>query len=814
MFHLDESPHTIQIAAKSLSYGLTHDYGSIVYQFLVHILLPLGKLEFMSRLPAALFGILVILGTYSVGKLLFGKRTGLPAALFVSFSHYLLSYSQYARAYTTFCLFSLLSFFLFYRAIKDNEPKFWILYILFTALNAYTHMITLMAIISYSAFVGILLLDKKIKFAKKKAWQIDKSRFLRFVLCTLAVLVITFLLRLPVGEMDGETTSLGWIAETLGRLLGEPTIGLFPLVHQILTHQIYQFPSFFYIVAAFFIGLGVCSCFIRLRKADISVLVYTLLPVLSFYLIKPRPLFFLAADRYFIFLLPFLFIFVVRGITLLSSLVMSSMSYLKAAESRAYFYKKLSFVVFIVFFFLLECFSLIGYSQYNWKIRSLSLSKNVRSMLMEKAGTREIFYSNSFPDSSNVLQLLPMSLNRGQKRLIVQSRDNLYLEQISGDAIGLWLVIDRSLLDKEKTEILYEKIEGQDIINVEENSLIYWKSEGEILSKKLIELAEILIPLHPEREKEFRLLITRFHLLDLNLEKALDTLDRAENDGFHYKDGAQKTEAAKPFFKFINIFLGDIKDYRQIVIDALQADIGRQIWILGNEVLEEQRWALAKTALDKCVQLSDIFRRPVSQKYFSLGNQFLRQGRTEEAILFLREAVELNPDNYFYHLVLAEAFWENQDILQSLNEYKIAFNQPFAPDELIQQIASKPRVFAIWEENKTWHFLWRADKPSTFSGNIYFDKKIDSSQKHHLSKKDIFDLYKDYAAEFGVSSSERAIKTVDLKMGKKSQLTSYVKIDGKLLPDEIIFINTGENPEDIPFSVSSKGIKRANQKND
>ena len=117
-------------------------------------------------------------------------------------------------------------------------------------------------------------------------------------------------------------------------------------------------------------------------------------------------------------------------------------------------------------------------------------------------------------------------------------------------------------------------------------------------------------------------------------------------------------------------------------------------------------------------------------------------------------------------------------------------------------------------ENKTWHFLWRSDKKSHFSGNIYFDKKFDSLRKHHLSKKDVFNQHKDYAAEFNVSTNARGVKTLDIEIGRRSQLTCYVKIDGRLKPDSIVFINTGENPKDIPFSASSKGIKQADQKND
>ncbi len=815
VFHLDESPHTVQIAAKSLSYVLTHDYGSIVYQVFAHILLPMGKLELMSRLPAALFGILIILGTYYVGKLFFGKRIGLTAALFVSFSHYLISYSQYARAYTTFTLFSLFSLYFFYKAIKGNEAKYWVLYIIFAAINAYTHLITLMTLISYAAFVGILLLDKKIKGGKKKSWQIDKNRLIRFILCTLAIIAITFLLRLPVGEEDGgEISSLDWIAVTLERLLGEPTIGLFPLIQQIFTHHFYYFPSLFYFVAVFFIALGICSCLIRLRKEDILVLVYTLLPILSFYLIKPRPIFFLVADRYFIFLLPIFFILLVRGIALFSSLLMSLASFLKAEKKRAHFHKNQSFVVFVMIFFLLECFSLIGYSNYVWKIRSLSLNKSVQSLLMDLAETGEILFSNSFPDSSNVLQLIPLALNKGQKRLIVQSRFSEYLEKISRDALGLWLVIDRSLLDEEKTKTFSENLEGRVIQNVDEHSLIYWKAGGKILSKKLIEMVDILILLHSEREIEYRLLQTKFHLLDLNLEKAMENLNWAENNGFLYLGGKKKSETAQPILKFINIFLGDIKDYRQIVLDTLQADIGRQLWILGTKLLIEENWDEGVKALDKCVQLSEEFHKSVSQKYFFFGNQFLRSGRTDQAIIFLNKAIELNPDNYFYHLILAEAYWDKSMVDESISQHKIGFSDPSLSDEFVRQIVSKPQLFAVWVENKTWHFLWRSDKKSQFSGNIYFDKKFDSLQKHHLSKKDILDQYKDYAVEFNVSTNERGVKTLDIEIGGRSQLTCYVKIDDQLKPNDIVFINTGENPKDIPFSASSKGLKRANQKND
>ncbi len=805
VFHWDESPHTVQIAAKSLSFVLTHDYGSIVYQFLVHILLPFGKLEFVSRLPAALFGVLIILGTYYVGKLFFGKKTGLAAALFVSFSHYFLSYSQYARAYTIFTFFSLLSLIVFYKAIKENKTKYWILYVIISAINVYTHLITLITILSYAAFVGILLLDKKFKVLKDKSWQIDKSRLIRFVFCTFSVLVITFVLRLPVVEMDRELNNLDWIAKTLSRFLGEPTVGLFPLIHRIFTNQINYFPSLLYLMAVFFIVLGILASLFRFRKKDILILVSTLLPILSFYLIKPPPNLFLVADRYLI--LPFFFILSVRGIILLSSLLVSLTSSLRAFKKKAQYYKNLSFVVFVGIFFLLECMSLIGYSNYDWKIRSISLSKNVQSLLMAKARKRDIIFSNSFFENSNVLQVIPLTLNRGQSKLIIQSRPSRFWNEFSGDALGLWLVIDHSLLDEKNTKTFNENLEGREIINIEEKSLIYWKPKGKTLSKKLIEMMDILIPLHPNREMEYCLLQAKFYLLDQNIERALEMLERAENNGFLSRDGKQTHESTLSSLNLINTFVGDFRGYRQIVLDTLKVDIGKQLLLLGNILFAEEKWDEGVKALDKCVQISEELHKAVSQRYLFYGNQFLRSGRIDEAVGFLKKAVDLNPSNYFYHLILAEAYWSKNMPEDAVREYRLGFNDSSVSDKFIYQMISKPRLFAIWKDKATWHFLWRSDEKSEFVGNFYFGKKVDRMQKHHFSKRDTVNQYKDYAVEFNFPIMERRIKSLDIEAGRKSVLTCYIKMNDRLMTNEIVFINTGENPKQIPFTLTEEGFQ-------
>lgn len=796
IFHLDEPLDSVRIAAKSLSFNVTHDYGSVLYQVVTHFILPLGKLEFFSRLPAVLFGILTIIGTYYVGKLFFGKKIGLSAALFVSFSHYLLSYSQYARGYTILTFLSLMSLVFFYKAIKDNKTKYWILYIIISVLNAYTHLISLMTILIYCAFVGILLIEALLRLNKKKTWFIDKKRFIRFTFCTLAIIAITFLLRLPVGEMDGEVTSINWITETLTRLTAEPTIGFFPLVKQILTHHIYQSPSPFYFLALFFIFFGFIGCLIRIRKKDLLLLLYVTLPFICFYLIKPLPLFYMGADRYFIFILPIVFILLAKGMFFLSSSLMSIAVYVKGIKKRELVYRNLTLGFFILLFLLLECFALKGYSDYRWKLRSLNVSKDVQEFLNDKVEENELIFFNTFPHMTRVLYMTPLYFCREKKKAMMYTGDIRYFNEKSEK--GLWLVIDQSLLGEEQTGCFNPDFDEAEIFNVKGHSLIHWKSGKKALLKELIEMLEFLIPLHPDKEADYRLLLAYFHLADMNLEESLKELDIVENQG------RRKTHSVS---RLINLIMKDNQNFRDIVTNSLYSNIGRQLWTAGYTFLSEEKLDEGITAFDKCIQLSDEFLKPISNEYFTLGNNFLRSRRTEEAIFFLNKAIELDPQNYFFHLILAEAYWQKDEKNEAILEYRKGFNTPSLSDDLIFQIVSQPQLFAVWKEENTWRFLWRSDNNSHFSGNIYFDKKMGTSQKHHFSKKDVLDRYKDYAAEFEVATNARQIKTLDIDMGKKSVLTCYIEINGQLNNDRIVFIHSGEHPKQIPFSLSSDEMK-------
>jgi len=66
-----------------------------------------------ARLTSAIFGILCIPLVYAIAALLFGRRTALISALFVTISFYEIGWSRVARMYTLFQFFTLLSVLFF-----------------------------------------------------------------------------------------------------------------------------------------------------------------------------------------------------------------------------------------------------------------------------------------------------------------------------------------------------------------------------------------------------------------------------------------------------------------------------------------------------------------------------------------------------------------------------------------------------------------------------------------------------------------------------------------------------------------------------
>ncbi len=88
-----------------------------------------GEKEWIIRLPAVIFGTATIPVIYWVGRLTLSRQASLAAALLLAVSYHHIFFSQNARGYTPYLLFSLLSSGLFIRGLQDDRPRIWGLYV-------------------------------------------------------------------------------------------------------------------------------------------------------------------------------------------------------------------------------------------------------------------------------------------------------------------------------------------------------------------------------------------------------------------------------------------------------------------------------------------------------------------------------------------------------------------------------------------------------------------------------------------------------------------------------------------------------------
>jgi 4-amino-4-deoxy-L-arabinose transferase-like glycosyltransferase len=137
---------------------------------LTHISLALDNSVFAARLPAVVFAVLTIPLLYLVGKTFFDRRVGLLAALLLAIAPLHIRYAQEARMYSMLTFFSLLSLYLFWRAIRARQLRWWLGFALVTALNLYTHQMAFL-------LLGVLILFALWLLLRTRARQDLKSQF-------------------------------------------------------------------------------------------------------------------------------------------------------------------------------------------------------------------------------------------------------------------------------------------------------------------------------------------------------------------------------------------------------------------------------------------------------------------------------------------------------------------------------------------------------------------------------------------------------------------------------------------------------------
>ncbi len=118
-----------------------------------------GGSEIAIRWPYALAGTLNIPALYFLGRALCRPRVGLLAALLMAILPFAVWYSQEARSYADFMLFTTLQMLFAYLAVTRSRWYDWLFLALSTVLNLYTTDIALSVTAAVCVYVGIALLS-------------------------------------------------------------------------------------------------------------------------------------------------------------------------------------------------------------------------------------------------------------------------------------------------------------------------------------------------------------------------------------------------------------------------------------------------------------------------------------------------------------------------------------------------------------------------------------------------------------------------------------------------------------------------------
>ncbi|MBI5001008.1 MAG: glycosyltransferase family 39 protein [Euryarchaeota archaeon] len=292
-----------------------------------------GANDFIMRLPSVIFGALTIPLIYKTGKVIFGRPTGVMAAVLLVFSPFHIWFSQEARAYALFAFLALLMIYFYYKCISadtSGKPLNWAGLIIASILAVYTH---------YHAFllIGVLLLHWCIvtshsKFVKKK---IEKRKVAYFVIS----FAIIFLVVIPsaLNFLNGYNQVSGKYNASYFQnffnfdLFRSDVLGPFTVTYGVssasfLPIAILGVLLFASAILFFVIGIR------RYRSSGLLVILAVVMPFIFIYASVFN-------SRYLVFIYPFYLILIAKGVQVISEflrqhLPMTSTGHIEEKQRR------------------------------------------------------------------------------------------------------------------------------------------------------------------------------------------------------------------------------------------------------------------------------------------------------------------------------------------------------------------------------------------------------------------------------------------------------------------------------------------------
>ncbi len=277
-----------------------------------HVASYLPDFEHQFHFFSLFFGLASIIVIYRLGKFLFDRRIGIAAAILLTLHWLPVHYSLEARMYSSFLFWTMLSSLFLFRVIQTGHIKDWLAYALSTLVYLYLHYFSIFIL---GIQFGLLGLEFIIRLGNRS----QRKTIGKYCLLLVGTFALIFIGYLPwLSHLIHKITTTAAISAP-SKYGDHLTLDTLLVVVRGLTLNLNQ-PYLFIIPLLFFMA-GLISCMNkRLYKLAIFTTIYVifLIPFLLYFLTRSKTFF---ALRYFLVMLPFVILMILRGFEITAELL-------------------------------------------------------------------------------------------------------------------------------------------------------------------------------------------------------------------------------------------------------------------------------------------------------------------------------------------------------------------------------------------------------------------------------------------------------------------------------------------------------------
>jgi len=307
LFHLDYygfwfdeaiSYKTAQLPFLNIIEQVKNDNATPLYFVLQHFWLKMGfESDFLFRFPSVIYGILGVLMTYKLGKLLYDARIGLLSALLLAIASISVHYSQESRPYILQLLLGMITTYYFVKFLREGKCWQLMMWIIFGVLLFYNHIIGVFLIVAHSVY-----------FLTR--WKDYHDRRKLFILGNVLIIILSSLWFRTLLTRITQIESEFWIFDVNIIQIAKTFIAL---TGGNYWDQRNFLAGIMHIPFAITIGAGFVLLIKENRRENLILPIAVILPPLMVFLysVFRNSLFFY---KYFIFISPFLMILAVLGL--------------------------------------------------------------------------------------------------------------------------------------------------------------------------------------------------------------------------------------------------------------------------------------------------------------------------------------------------------------------------------------------------------------------------------------------------------------------------------------------------------------------